>query len=385
MRQQSSCCRLPEPVSEVSDLTGFDLTISSGGAAAVLGGTGAVVGAQLAGLHSWRRLGGVSGGSLVSAMVASGLDSNELLRLATESRFAAYLTASHGLVGFLPRMFGWKFGAPEHNRPHQANCRWNGLFGSDNLGLLVEKVIMDRGDKQAGLFCPAAGGTRWPLNLWTMATTRDGSQVVFDKEGVHMVTTNGHKFRISDEVAAVGTALRASCTIPGIMASVDYRGIRLYDGAMSRDGICPVGLQIRHFGADPSKVIAVRIGEDLHKPILGRIHTAARVLCGVHPDFHWGPETEGVIECRPQIDHVHTLKFVVSDDEKWLAILIGFEAMLSQLALNGILQGERLLRARSILKCIGFWRDAIPQPIGRYQPLAQRIKSCFTEHGLLAG
>lgn len=385
MRQQSSCCRLPEPVSEVSDLTGFDMIISSGGAAAVLGGTGAAVAAQLAGLTSWRRLGGVSGGSLVAAMVAAGLDSNELLRLATESRMETYLTASQGLIGLPGRLVGWKFNSRAHERPDQVNCRYNGLFGSDNLGLLVEKVMEDRPVSQAELFCPAAGGTRWPRKFWTMATTRDGSQVVFDADGVHHVCLKGVKRCISKDVAAPGTALRASCTIPGIMASVDYRGIRLYDGAMSRDGICPVGLEIRSFGADPSKVIAVRVGEDLHKPILGRLHTAARVVCGVHPDFHWGPETVGVIECRPQIDHVHTLKFVVSDDEKWLAILIGFEAMLSQLSLNGILQGERLLRARSILQCIGFWRDAIPAAIGRYQPLARRIKDCFTEHGLLSG
>ena len=383
MRQQTSCCRLPDAVTEVTDLTGFDLCISSGGAAAVLGGTGAVVAAQLAGLNSWRRLGGVSGGSLVSAMVASGLDSNELLRLATESKFASYLTACQGAIGLIPRLLGWKFKHPEHNRPDQQNCRYNGLFGSDNLGLLVEKVINERGPEHEHLFCKASGDTRWPVNLWTMATTRDGGQIVFDADGVHRISTCGFKSRMSNEVAAPGTALRASCTIPGVMASVDYRGIRLYDGAMSRDGICPVGVQIRHFDADPSKIIAVRIGEDLHKPILGRLHTAARIVCGVHPDFHWGPETVGVIECRPQIDHVHTLKFVVSDDEKWLAILIGFEAMLSALALNGILQGERLLQARSILKCVGFWRDAIPAAIGRHQRLALRIKDCFTEHGLL--
>ena len=141
MRQQSSCCQLPEPVSEVTDLSGFDLVISSGGAAAVLGGTGAAVAAQLAGLNSWRRLGGVSGGSLVAAMVAAGLDSNELLRLATESRMESYLTASQGLIGLPARLVGWKFKHRVHSRPHQENCRWNGLFGSDNLGFLVEKVM----------------------------------------------------------------------------------------------------------------------------------------------------------------------------------------------------------------------------------------------------
>lgn len=372
-------CRLPEAVTDCSGK--YDLIISSGGAAAVLGGTGAAVACQLAGLDKFRRIGGVSGGSVVAAMTAVGLPSSELLRLTIETSFKDYLNLATGML--------WLFGLGRRGRARQEESQgdehveryYTGLFGTERLGNFVENKIL-AADPERKLARPGAVGNYWPANFWTMATTKNGAQVVLDADGVTLIELDGSRQILSDTPARISTAIRASCTIPGIMAALDYKGVRLFDGALSRDGICPAGLQIRHFGAEAQRIIACRIGEDLHRPISGRLHSLARWLWWVDPEFHWGPETAGVIECRPHIDHVHTLKFHLSDDEKWLAILQGFEMTLSQLALHGILKGTFLQKAQSVLGCLGFWRDAIPAAAGSRQVLAERAQSCFAEHGL---
>ena len=382
MRSQETC-RLPEPIfQQDGQLTPYDLVISSGGAAAVLGGTGCLLACELAGLKSFRRIGGVSGGSLVAALSAAGLRSNDLVKLALATSFSKYLKLEHGIFGIVGDWFGIRKRSAAHNREFQHNCRWNGLTGSDALGHFIEKMMAVGTCRRTGK-CNAETGSVWPNNFWTMATTRSGGQIVFDADGVHHIPVGGQKSCISNEPPSTGTALRASCTIPGLMASVEYKGIRLYDGAMSRDGICPVGAEIRHFGANPSKMIACRINDDLHQPIMGALHGGARLFCGLDPNFHWGPECEGVIDCHVKIDHVHTLKFHLSDDAKWMAILIGFHSTLTELALHGILRGDALAKAQSVLRCVGFWRDLIPARIGAPQVLADRVSGCFTEHGLL--
>ena len=382
MDQTNSSC-LPAPQSDAPDLAQFDLIISSGGAAAVLGGTGAFIACSLAGINSWRSIGGVSGGCIVTALAAAGLAASELLHLTLETSFSKHLKTEHGFLGRLGLIGSNRDYAPEHIRADQVNHRRSGLYGSDTLGLFIENAMSTSLCQGNACTQSAETGALWPANYWTMATTKDGAQVVFDADGVHLIQTDGKRECVSPHVAPTGTAVRASCTIPGVLAGISYKGIRLYDGALSRDGICPIGVRIRHFGADPRKIIAVRVGEDLHRPVSGRLHSLARRVWKVDPQFHWGPETEGVIEIRPQIDHVHTLKFGLSDDEKWLAILLGFEATLSQLALNGILRGDRLEKAQSVLRRLGFWRDAIPAPNGARQPLADRAQRCFSEHGLL--
>lgn len=378
-----SCC-LPEQQVQTPDPSKLDLIISSGGAAAVLGGTGSLAACELAGLTKFRRIGGVSGGSIVTIFSAAGLPASQLLHMTLESSFSKHLKPEHGSMFWLRKLLGCspkRELAPEHIRQDQVNSR-HGLYGTDTLGHFVEQKVAEGLCKDGSCNSQAASSALWPDNFWTMATTKTGAQVVFDADGVHHIDLDGTRTVLSASAASTGTAIRASCTIPGVLACISYKGIWLYDGALSRDGICPVGLQIRHFGATASNIIACRIGEDLHRPVSGRLHSLARKVWKVDPEFHWGPETEGVIECRPQIDHVHTLKFKLSEDEKWLAILLGFEATLSQLALHGILQGSRHDKARSLLRCLGFWRDSIPAPLGARQVLAERAECCFREHGL---
>ena len=79
---------------------------------------------------------------------------------------------------------------------------------------------------------------------------------------------------------------------------------------------------------------------------------------------------------------MHSLKFALSRDEKWFAILVSLDAALSRLAMEGILTGSRLAEAREIFERIGYWRDAVPAPIGSPQLLSNRVERCLNEHGL---
>ena len=224
---------------------------------------------------------------------------------------------------------------------------------------------------------------QWPAGYTCMATTNDGSQVLFKDDGVYFITPDDKMTKLSEKPAPLWLAVRASSAIPVIMTAIEYEGHLLFDGAMSRDGLCPVPVVIRHFGVAPKKVIACRAGEDSNHFIFGPSQRAVRKIWGIQPNYHWGPEGTGVIEFRPQIDHLHALKFKLSADEKWLAILIAFHACLESLAFNGLLSGEKLREANALVADLGYWRDVRPAPHGSPQLLAPRAEKVFREHGLI--
>lgn len=367
-----------EKENQLAAVPEFELAVSSGGSTSVLAGAGTVAACALAGIYKFRRIYGVSGGAIFGSIAATGMSAREVLRLTIATDFSKNVSLEDGVYKGVKESLqkSWcrtgKVG--ELNGPLDPELvEWHssGILGSQKIGEFVKKE-----SEKAGI-------TGWPEPFCTMATRKDGSQVVFNKDGVFLCEPGGSCQQLDDKPAPLDVAVRGSATIPGIIASIEYKGMRLYDGGLSRDGLCPVGLFIRHFDANPRKIIACRVGEDNLKPVSGRIHRFARWVWQVHTDFHWGPETAGVIEFRPEIEHVHTLKFNLSRDEKWLAILIAFEAAAAKLALEGVLAGDSLFRAQNIFKELGYWRDYVPAVYGSpEQPLAERAEAIFTEQGL---
>ena len=353
----------------------YELAVSSGGATAVLAGAGAYAACSLAGVTKFRRILGASGGAIFGSVISCGLNAREALHLTVETRFSDHVTFADGIWLSLKRQLGCLRRLPA-GYPGAASktehVEWpsTGLMGTRKLSKYLNKVKDEYSVKG------------WPAPYVTMATTKDGSQVIFCREGVFLNPVKGDMEQISDEPAPLDVAVRASATIPMVLAAIEYKGMMLFDGSLSRDGLCPVGALIREFGADPRKIIACRVGEDTLKPISGRLSRFARKAWQVHPEYHWGPETAGVIEFRPDIEHVHSLKFHLTRDEKWLAILVSFEAACARLALEGILHGAALDKARSIFKEIGYWRDYVPAEQDKPQPLAERAEKVFIEHGL---
>lgn len=353
----------------------YELAVSSGGATAVLAAAGTILACDVAGIRRFRRVYGVSGGAIFGAVVATGISSQQTLHMVMETNFSEHVTINDGIWKALRKSIRRLQNFPRAypgNIFRQSHSEWNstGLLGSAKLGRYVRHRMQDQG---LGV---------WPEPFCTMATTKDGSQVIFNKDGVYLNSIDGSFSQLADKPVPVELAVRASATIPFIIAAVEYKGLMLFDGALSRDGLCPVGLFIRHFDANPRKIIACRVGEDNLKPVSGRVHRLARWLWRVHPDYHWGPETAGVIEFRPEIEHVHSLKFHLTRDEKWLAVLISFECAAARLALEGILAGEQLAKVQSIFYELGYWRDYMPAQAGSPQVLADRAEAVLKEHGL---
>ena len=353
----------------------FELAVSSGGATSVLAGAGSIVACELSGIRRFRRVYGVSGGAIFGSIASAGLSASEVLHLVLDTQFADHVTFNDGILRALrkacKRLRGLPSGYPGKVF-EQEHAEWHvsGLMGSGRLGRFIVGHLERHGVQG------------WPQPFCTMATTKDGSQVVFNKDGVYLNSVSGEFSQLADKPVPVEMAVRASATIPGVIAAIEYKGMMLFDGGLSRDGLCPVGLFIRNFDANPRKIIACRVGEDNLKPVSGRLHRFARWIWQVHPEFHWGPECTGVMEFRPDIEHVHSLKFALTRDEKWLAILISFEVAAARLALEGILAGDGLAKTRSIFYELGYWRDYMPAPAGSEQILANRAERVFAEHGL---
>ncbi len=357
--------------------------VSSGGTVAVLAGAGKHSACQLAGIDSFSLYYGVSGGAIFNAMRALGRSPKDCLHMAIFEDFSSHVSIRGGilgsfsefkeLVGAAKRLARISAAPAEERADLIGDETWlgTGILGTKGLGEFIKKNA-----RETGL------GESWPETYCTMATLKNGSQVVFNKDGVFLVDLKDKKVQLSSKPVPLAMAVRYSATIPGIMVALEYEDHLLFDGALSRDGLCPVGVLIRHFDVQPEKIIACRVGEDATHFIFGPAQRAVRRIWMVHPDYHWGAETAGVVEFRPPIDHIHSLKFNLSRDEKWLAILISFESCLKSLAFNGYLSGERLQEAQSLFKSIGYWRDMLPAPSGSPQLLADRAERVFAEHGL---
>lgn len=359
-----------------ADQAEYEIAFSCGGATAVLAAAGAVAACHMAGIHRFRRVMGVSGGAIFGSILSTGISTREAVRMVVETQFGDHISFKDGILQLCRRLKAFLLNYPaspaSRNVFKPVHVEWpvTGIMDTRNLGAHIRK------------HCEQKGIKGWPQSFVTMATTRYGSQVIFSAEGVCLKSIKGDLRWLSREPVPVDLAVRASATIPGVMAAIEYKEMMLFDGGLSRDGFCPVGFLIKDFGANPKKIIACRVGEDILKPVSGRLTRWARLLWMVHPEYHWGPETAGVIEFRPEINHVHSLKFELTPDEKWLAILVSFEAASARFALEGILKGENLQRVQKILNDLGHWRDYIPAPAGAPQVLADRASRIFMEHGL---
>jgi hypothetical protein len=365
-------------LSSHKNTTPIDFDVSSGGVISVLAGAGSLSALELAGVNL-RMRGGASGGAIVTALSAIGRTPKELLRLGITEDFGAKVDLNGGILGSLEtakrtlRNLIRKYSKDQRIEllTNEENWLTTGLLGTVNLGIFIEKHAAELGMSNT-----------WPENYWTVATKNDGSQVVFTRDGVFHLTLEGKKIQLTDEPAPLSLAVRASGAIPGVMTAIEFMDMLLFDGAMSRDGHCPSGIRIRHFDANPEQILACRIGEDAQHYIMGPAQRTVRRMLMIHPDFHWGPETTGVMEFRPAIEHIHGLKFNLSPDEKWLAILIAFDACAHALAFNGLLHGKQLKEAREIMRAIGYWRNLQPAAVDAEQILAPRAEKVFAEHGL---
>lgn len=363
-------------------MNGLHYAVGSGGVVAICAGIAGLGALSLAGVDELESLMGASGGAIPASLRAMGYSATELMHMGLEEDFGKHISIKGGVfesvteirrsLSRLTRLAQ----SSSRTEPLEADESWSssGIFGTSKLG----KFIQCKADAK-GL------ANSWPKNFCTVATLKDGSLLVFRADGIFLIRWIAGRSsckQLSKEPAPLQLAIRASCAIPGVMTAIDYMGMLLFDGALSRDGLCPVGFMIRHFGVKAEDIVACRVGEDASHYIYGRTQRTIRRIWMVHPDYHWGSETTGATEFRPPIDHIHSLKFQLSRDEKWLAILIALMSGLEALAFRGILHGDRLLQAQELSKELGYWRNIVPAVHGERQLIANRVEKVMNKYGL---
>jgi predicted acylesterase/phospholipase RssA len=220
---------------------------------------------------------------------------------------------------------------------------------------------------------------RWPDKFWTFAVSRT-RKVLFTADGV--ITYDGARQDavLSTTPAPVGTAVCATCAVPGIIDAVPFGGEYLWDGAMGDDGACPVDMAKRHFGAAPASIIAFDVGEEeIKKSRLLRF--IWNLTCGGkcnNIDAKHPSASDGVVLIEPRIVGFHALKFRLGRDLKWGAVIAGVVATVESLAKAGMLKGPALAKAESFSKQL----KLIESSSKKYGELTARTEAFLSEQGL---
>ena len=332
--------------------------ISAGGSRAILAGCGSIFAAHMAGIE-WESIGGVSGGSIPAILLAAGVPPARLLQIALDVDFRSKCVQTAGKLETLLAVLMKEY------HEHPGNRTGYGVLETDKLAEFIDELV------------PV-----WPEKFWTMAV--DGhSQIVFKKDGIYKYDVDGTCTKLADDPGKPGFAIQATCAIPGVTKAPKLNGVHLYDGAYSRHGMCPVGVPIEHWKVAPHKIVGVCVGEDMVHGVAGFFRNIWKWIWGTSGDTSWGPHTEGVIEVHPHIDHIHALRFDLSADEKWLAILEGFAETVHSLAGRGLLKGEKLHEALTLLSSLPNLQNAVLAELGKPQVLSEAAEKSFSRHGLI--
>lgn len=282
------------------------LVCGAGGIRAILGSMGAVFGLHAQGINRWKSIGGISGGSIIAALFAAGHHPRHLLRTAFKIDFDRLLVKKHGLLKVLRKYL--------RQKKHEV-MPLTATLCSEPLGKLMDELV------------PV-----WPERLWIMAVAnvegKGRCQVLFTHQGTHLYTKEGKSEKISDTPPPVGLAIRASCAIPGALTHVSYLGMDLFDGVLSWDGRCPVGVARRHFLADYHNIVGCDVGDYDHP--LGALHN--RFMdhwVGEPADHrasleHW--ERQGVKIVRATVNGFSSLHLKPSLKQRQVAIRSGYHA-----------------------------------------------------------
>lgn len=295
-----------------SSQQGLHLVFGSGGSKAILGGAGAILAFEVAGIHRFETIGSCSGGSLPGIILASGLPTPATLRLVIQSDFSRLLEAKTWLPRRLLALL-LKY-RNEAIRPQE------GVYSSRPLTEFVRSNI-----------------TKWPSNFWTVASSKRG-QYLFTSEGVYFYCTCARPRKLITAAPTMEVAIASTVAVPGFIDGVRFAGDLLHDGAFSADGECPAAVSVRHFKADPSRVIAFDVAEE---PIKKNrwLQMVWKMACGSNcPPFdgtHLTKE-DGYVLIQPVITGFHGLQFNLSVETKWRAISIGMLTTAATLLRHGL-------------------------------------------------
>ena len=319
------------------DANNLHLVCGSGGSRAILASSGAILGLHRAGFTNWRSIGGISGGSIPSLFLAHGFTPEEIVKLAIEIDFSSLLTRRKNIVlTFLAFLLKDRLA---QTRPRHA------VLTSEKMGTFFEQKV------------PV-----WPESYWTMAVA-GRTQVFFTSRGVFQYLKDGTNRQLSDKPAPLGLAVRASCAVPGIIEAVQYKGIYLFDGALSWSGQCPIGAVAEHYKTRPASIIACDVGDRK-----GRAADYASrfwaVLCGnncILPQYEEDPAywvEQGATVATPAVNQFASLQFQLSAEQKWQAVRSGYTAAVAELWKSRLISNEKLFELSGLATSLDVFTEA---------------------------
>jgi len=350
------------------------LLVSSGGSRAILAGAGVILACDHAGINNWKSVGGISGGSLPTVMMASGMDAKTTVTTAIDVDFSSLLTRRGSMLKIL-------FAYLMQSRYETSRPRF-GVLSSEKVGEFIEKVVGQQ-----------MGSPIWPTKYWTMANVGD-DQLVFNSTGVHQMRKNGGYRLLNTESGPLGASIRGSCAVPGIIDAVPIEvggeNFWLHDGALSEEGRTPVSIPEKFYGAQPQNIIVCDVGDGAHdeksRRRENRKMTLWRWVCGklCVPGFEPEPldTDKGYILILPTITNFSSLQFTLTRDQKWQAVMSGYMGSVPALEKAGLLTGAALEQAKKVTADFNaIVADCVSSksPVG---VLTSRTEALLQENGL---
>lgn len=339
-----------------SQTSEFHVVFGAGGSKAILGATGAIVAFEMCGFNKFATIGGVSGGSIPAAFYANGTPAQELLQLAIGADFTKFLIPKSG---WLSRIW-----ALLSKYRYERTLPLKGVYSGKPIQELIDETV-----------------TSWPSGFWTMATSLSGHSVLFTRRGAYWnwETAAESKPEGFEGPVSVGTAVNASCAIPGIIDAVEYSGWHLFDGAIGDAGNCPVRPVQLRLGAKPEQVIAVDLPDDSVKNnrwLRMLWHLRCGGSCGnldaTHPS-----EEDGTIVISPVINGFHGLTFNLGRAAKWNAITASYVATVRRLEKAGLIRED--LKAKALELCARLEQVNFTLAFGQFAVV--EVENLFRAHG----
>ncbi len=306
-------------------LSNLHLVCGSGGTRAFLTGAGAILACDTAGITNWESIGGVSGGSIISALYAGGMPAPQLVEEVIGYDFATLFKKTNTLRNLI------RSNLPRRPKTLERHAIREGIMSSEGLGAVIDKHV-----------------ATWPENFWTIAVTGK-FHILFTAHGVFQIH-NGRSLRISETPAPLGLAIRASCAVPGILESIEYLGRHLFDGALSDYGDCPTGVVRHHFQAPSNKIVACDVSGGMTRQRRA-IFALGRLITGrISQKLHVNSRADEIF-IAPKVQGLGgSLEFSLTRDQKEAAVLSGFSAAVVELSRRGVLTGDKLILCQEAMK-----------------------------------
>ncbi len=369
------------PRHEVLHLAG-----SSGGARAILATCGLLLASEFAGIK-YKTKGGISGSAITLYFYAKTGSAVQCLNLALSMDFDSLLETKRGnwlkVVLELAKKRHVKRAmeaarrllkmTPAADAPSKKLRPVKGVYSTEKLGQFIRKMAAN-----------AEGVEEWPKNFWVSAVTED-AEVFFTGHGVFIVCPGGILRILDRKPAPVSLAILATCAIPGIMNSQKYKGLDLYDGFLGKGGRCPIEVPLRIYGAKHRDIVACDVGDDNNRTSR-RLSRFWRWMCGDQclPDLDadlpaFVRNGDPVIHVDMDIDYFRTLDFDLTADQKWKAVMEAFGQSVAVFTREGLLKGDKLKTASSIVR--KYTKEIFEKDLPEGE-LAKRTHALMSSHGL---